>query len=113
MGKEPDFAMALGSEQSEQELDYFFGKNGEKDEGKTETETETHQPSPSGKKTKNWNSIRITTTQKASLDQAHQAYRLATGKTISLSDFIGLCVRRALPHISKEAADLMRQLEKR
>lgn len=54
--------------------------------------------------------IRLTNDVKTFCYRAHQCYQLATGKHLSLSSFIELCVKRALPHISKEASELMRRL---
>ena len=55
-----------------------------------------------------WTSMRITDSAKGTIYRAHQCYDIATGRHSSMSDFLELCVRRALPRISKEASDIFR-----
>ena len=55
-----------------------------------------------------WTSMRITDSAKGTIYRAHQCYDIATGRRSSMSDFLELCVRRALPRISKEASDIFR-----
>ena len=116
MTKNNDFAVALGSEQSEQQLDYFFGEQSEPSPEKAEADEggEEVKPLPRqrGKKVTASTHIRVSLEHKEFLEQCLCAYYLTTKKTISLSEFLVLCVRRALPHISKETADLIRQLDK-
>jgi hypothetical protein len=52
--------------------------------------------------------MRITDSAKGTIYRAHQCYDIATGRRSSMSDFLELCVRRALPRISKEASDIFR-----
>ena len=52
--------------------------------------------------------MRISLSAKASIYRARQCYEIATGKKTSMSTFLELCVRRALPRLSKEAADIYR-----
>lgn len=58
--------------------------------------------------TASWTSMRITGSAKGTIYRAHQCYDIATGRHSSMSDFLELCVRRALPLISKEASDIFR-----
>ena len=55
-----------------------------------------------------WTLMRITDSAKGTIYRAHQCYDIATGRRSSMSDFLELCVRRALPRISKEASDIFR-----
>jgi len=55
-----------------------------------------------------WTLMRITGSAKGTIYRAHQCYDIATGRHSSMSDFLELCVRRALPRISKEASDIFR-----
>ena len=55
-----------------------------------------------------WTLMRITDSAKGTIYRAHQCYEIATGRRSSMSDFLELCVRRALPRISKEASDIFR-----
>ena len=116
MAKNNDFAVALGSEQSEQQLDYFFDERSESKQEETEPqkgeEGGEQTPRQRGKKVTASTHIRVSLEHKEFLEQCLCAYYLTTKKTISLSEFLVLCVRRALPHISKETADLIRQLDK-
>lgn len=116
MAKNNDFAVALGSEQSGHELDYFFGEQSEPSPEKAEADEGGEEVNPlprqRGKKTGS-TLIRISSEHKEVIEQYHQAYCLATKKAVTLSEFLALCTRRALPHISKDAADIIRLLEKR
>lgn len=68
------------------------------------------QGSEPARKTQLSGSIRIQKADKAYIDRAVLSYRIATGKQISLSEFLCLCVRRALPRVSKEASDLLKTI---
>ena len=113
MAKNNDFAVALGSEQSGHELDYFFGEQSEPSPEKAEADEGGEEANPLPRRQEKATAsthIRVSSEQKKVIEQYHQAYCLATKKAITLSEFLALCVRRALPHISKDAADIIRLL---
>ena len=86
-----------------------------------EAQPEAHQEAPVAERPKGgpaarkqvkYTSVRLTDQSHLFLSRAVQCYRIATGRSISLGDFIELSVRRALPHISKEAYQILSSIQK-
>ena len=59
-----------------------------------------------------YTTIRLSEDAYSSIARAAQCYRIATGNNLSLGDFVALSVKRALPHLSKQAYQVMVSLQK-
>ena len=128
--KDNDIVVSMG-EDNEETMNGFFGNlnaqqktpskkakpapssSSLKDSGIPEPVKQTPQMQPrSGgdarRQASAWTSMRISDSAKSTIYRAHQCYDIATGRRSSMSDFLELCVRRALPRISKEASDIFR-----
>lgn len=121
-----DESMKIAQGMTPDNLDYFF--NGmdtpEQAEAEEPAKPNASDTTPNARQKKvsrakqspteksKYTHIRLTDAVKTDVDRSLQAYRLVTGKSVSLSEFIGTCVRRALPHISKEAAEMVRLIQK-